>query len=277
MIDQTRSMFYNGTLIESRRGMATEVTPTGASAPRAGGADDELEPPWWRPSRRRERAKEPLTRDAIVEAAIRVLDAEGLDAVTVRRLGQELGTGSATLYWHIANKGELFELVYDRIMGEIELPEPDPARWQDQLREFAREAFRVLRSHRDAVRLSLGRVPVGPSMLRIIEWSLGLLRGAGVPDQIAAYFGDLFGRYLDASVLEEALAALPGDPSASEDSRMMMLRDYFGGLPPERFPNIVALTGELFTGGSDERFELGLDILLRGLEGYVESGQTSGT
>jgi AcrR family transcriptional regulator len=257
--------------------MGTEVTPTGDTVPSAARAGEGLEPPWWRPARRRERAKEPLTRDAIVEAAIRVLDAEGLDAVTVRRLGEELGTGSATLYWHIANKDELFELVYDRIMGEIELPDPDPARWQQQLREFAREAFRVLRSHRDAVRLSLGRVPVGPSMLRIIEWSLGLLRGAGVPDQIAAYFGDLFGRYLDASVLEEAMAALPGDPSASEDSRMMMLRDYFGGLPPDRFPNIVALTGELFTGGSDERFELGLDILLRGLEGYVEFGQTSGT
>jgi AcrR family transcriptional regulator len=257
--------------------MATDVTgaATGGSAgavPPAG-----LEPPWWRPPRRRERAKEPLTRDAIVTAAIRVLDAEGLDAVTVRRLGEELGTGSATLYWHLANKDELFELVYDRIMGEIELPEPDPQRWQEQLREFAREAFRVLRSHRDAVRLSLGRVPVGPSMLRIIEWSLGLLRGAGVPDQIAAYFGDLFGRYLDASVLEETMAALPGDPAASEDSRMAMLRDYFGGLPPDRFPNIVALTGALFTGDADERFELGLDILLRGLAGYIEAAQTSGS
>jgi AcrR family transcriptional regulator len=250
--------------------MATDVTAGATPAVPPGSGDGELEPPWWRTSRRRERAREPLSREAIVDAAVRVLDAEGLDAVTIRRLAEELGTGSATLYWHITGKDELFELVYDRIMGEIPLPEPDPERWQEQLKVFARDAFRVLRSHNDAVRLSLGRIPVGPSMLRIIEWSLALLRGAGIPDEIAAYFGDLFGRYLDASVLEESLASLPGDPETSPEERFRMLRDYFGGLPPDRFPNIVALTGALFTGGSDERFELGLDILLRGLEAYVE-------
>jgi AcrR family transcriptional regulator len=239
--------------------MATDVTP------RAG------EPPWWRTSKHRDRAREPLSRAAIVEAALRILDADGLDAVTIRRLGEELGTGSATLYWHIANKDELFELLYDRIMGELELPEPDPARWQEQLKELGRQAFRVMRSHNDAVRLSLGRVPVGPNMLRVIEWTLALMRAGGVPDRVAAYFGDLFGRYLDASVLEETMAALPGRADEPIETRLDMLRDYFGALPPDQFPNVVALTGLLFSGGTDERFELGLDILMRGLEAYVEA------
>jgi AcrR family transcriptional regulator len=238
--------------------MATDVTP------RAG------EPPWWRTPKRRDRARAPLSREAIVVAAVRILDREGLDAVTIRRLGEELGSGSATLYWHITGKDELFELVYDRIMGEVELPEPDPSRWQEQLKELGREAFRVMRAHNDAVRLSIGRVPVGPNMLRIIEWSLGLMRAGGVPDHVAAYFGDLFGRYLDASVLEETMSALPGDPASSVEARIGMLHDYFAGLPADQFPNIIAMSGAMVRGDADERFELGLEILMRGLEAYVE-------
>jgi AcrR family transcriptional regulator len=244
--------------------MATDVTPAGEPS--------EVEPPWWRTPKRRARPREPLSREAIVEAAIRILDAEGVDGLTIRRLGEELGTGSATLYWHIAGKDELVELVYDRIMGEIELPEPDPSRWQEQGKELARAAFRVMRSHNDAVRLSLGRIPVGPNMLRIMEWSLALLRGAGVPDELAAYFGDLLGRYLDASVLEETMSHVPGDPGASEAERFEALRGYFAGLPVDRFPNLSASarTGAIFTGSADERFELGLDILIRGLAAYID-------
>ena len=103
--------------------------------------------------------------DAIVDAALEILDADGVDALTIRRLGQELGTGAASLYWHVASKDELCERVYDRIMGEIELPEPDPAHWEDQLKDLARQAYRVMLSHNDAVRLSIGRPPAGANTL----------------------------------------------------------------------------------------------------------------
>src|SRR5262249_22766213 len=148
----TRSTFYTGTVIESRgeTAMATDVTP------------DTLEPPWWRPPKGKARRRAPLSRDAIVDAALAILDAEGVDALTIRRLAQELEPGTASLYWHIAGKDELGELVYDRIMGEIELPDPDPTRWEDQLKGLARQAYRVMLSHNDAVRLSIGRAPAGP-------------------------------------------------------------------------------------------------------------------
>src|SRR5262245_26572465 len=125
-------------------------------------APERLEPPWWRASKGRRRQRPPLSREAIVDAALAILDADGVDALTIRRLGQELGTGAASLYWHIAGKEELGELVYDRIMGEIELPDPDPSIWQDQLKDLARQAYRVMLSHNDAVRLSIGRPPAGP-------------------------------------------------------------------------------------------------------------------
>lgn len=218
------------------------------------------EPPWWRPPRPGRR-RQPLSRQTIVEAAVRILDAEGADALTVRRLGEELNTGSATLYWHIGSKDELGELVYDHVMGEVVLPEPDPARWQEQLLDFGRQVYGVMLAHNDLVRFSLGRVPAGPNMLRVIEWSLDLLRQAGVPDQAAAYAGDIFGRFLDASVLE---AAFRGGPPPEQ------VGQHFASLPPDRFPNLTALLPLLFAGSDEDRFEFGLRLLVRGLEALIE-------
>jgi AcrR family transcriptional regulator len=211
-----------------------------------------------------------------VEAALAIIDAEGVDALTIRHLGEKLGTGSATLYWHIGGKEELFDLVYDRIMGELTPPEPDPSRWQEQLKEFAREAFRVMRSHNDAARLSLGRVGVGPNMLRLMESLVGLLRGAGIPDHLAGYFGDLMGRYLDASVLEEVNVSPGGGIDATQGGASAeMLRDYFSQLPADQFPNLVALAATMTEPNGDERFELGLDILINGLAACAaRSGRT---
>jgi AcrR family transcriptional regulator len=237
--------------------MATDVTPS-------------LEPPWWRSPKRGARAREPLSRDAIVSAAVRILDAEGADGLTVRRIAQELGTGPATLYWHISGKAELGELVYDRIMGEVELPPRDGAPWPEQLKGLAREAFRVMRAHPDLARLSLGRVPVGPNMLRIMEWQLGVLRDAGIPDRVAAFVGDLLGRYLDASVLEETMhTEAPSDDDAGP-AGFERIHDYFAHLPAAAFPNTTALADEMFAIGAGERFELGLDILVRGLAALTE-------
>ncbi|MBV9412603.1 MAG: TetR/AcrR family transcriptional regulator C-terminal domain-containing protein [Acidimicrobiia bacterium] len=223
-----------------------------------------VEPPWWRPAKAGTRTKQPLSRDAIVDAAIKVLDAEGVDALTIRRLADELGTGPATLYWHIKGKDELGELVYDRIMGDLELPEPDPSRWQEQLKDLARQVYRILRSHNDAARLSLGRIPVGPNMLAVMDWSMGLLLAAGIDKPVAAYIGDLIGRYLDASALDVSVA-----DDEHRDEMFGMLQGYFAGLPAERFPHLTGLSGEMFEMDDQERFELGLEILMRGVETYA--------
>src|SRR5262245_55117448 len=239
--------------------MATDVTSDG------------LEPPWWRPPKGQTRRQAPLSREAIVDAALAILDTDGVDALTIRRLGQELGTGAASLYWHIAGKDELGELVYDRIMGEIQLPTPDPSRWEDQLKDLARQAYRAMLSHNDAVRLSIGRPPAGPNTLRIVEWMLTLMRSAGIPDQPAAYFGNTLGRFLDASVLEAASPASANDESDHDGADMM--RDYWANLPADKFPNITALADTTFGGdvNADDLFEFGLDLLIRGLAAYKES------
>jgi AcrR family transcriptional regulator len=243
--------------LESRENPETEPTRT---------ASESVQPPWWRSPKTTGRRRQPLSREAIIDAAVRILDREGVDALTVRRLGEELGTGSATLYWHVANKNELVELVYDHVVGDVVLPEPDTAQWQAQLEDVAWQLYRIMLRHNDLARLSIGRIPVGPKMLRVIEWSLELLRGAGVPDRAAAHFGDIFGRYLDASVLE--VTAQGGPP-------IDQITAYFTALPADQFPNIAALTETMFTADMDERFQFGLDLLMRGLETQIVRKKSS--
>ena len=227
------------------------------------------EPPW-NPPRQRRPAKAPLTREAILDAALRVVDREGAAALSMRRVAEELGTGPASLYWHVANKDALVNLMIDRVASEVRLPEPDPARWQEQLREWLLEVRGIFQRHPGIAVLTLGRIPVGPNLVRWSEWTLALLRGAGIPDRIAAFAGDLLGLYLGATGYEATLAppSASGEPVSPEES-LAMVRGYFASLPPDQFPNILATLDELFGGGPEERFQLGLDVILRGLASYA--------
>jgi hypothetical protein len=120
--------------------------------------------------------------------------------------------------------------------------------------------------------LTLGRIPTGINVVRWAEWTLVLLRGAGIPDRVAAYAGDLLGLYLGATGYE---ATLPPMTSASGEALSLeetaaMMRGYFASLPADQFPNVVATVDELFSGGPEERFELGLDVILRGMASYAQ-------
>jgi AcrR family transcriptional regulator len=233
----------------------------------------EIPEPPWSASRPKTTARTPLSRDAIVDAAVRVLDREGVDRLSMRRVAAELGTGAGALYWHVANKEELLLLVVDRVTSSIELPEPDPARWQEQLRQVALEMLRVCRAHRDIGRITLGRVPIGPNLVRFAEWQLSLLRGAGLPDRVAALVGDLMGLYVGAFAYEESLGfTSPDGQDRPPHEIVAMIRDYFASLPAERFPHTTELAGQLTAGGPDERFAFGLDVILRGLASYLPDG-----
>jgi AcrR family transcriptional regulator len=228
------------------------------------------EPPWKAGPRQRP-ARPPLSREAIVDAAFRVLDREGAGGLSMRRVAEELGTGPASLYWHVASKDALIDLMVDQVAGQVALPEPDPDHWQEQLRGWVLEVRRVFDRHPGLAGLTLGRIPVGPNVVRWAEWTLALLRGAGIPDRIAAYAGDLFGLYMGATAYEATLPPMtsPTGEPLSADETVAMVRGYFASLPADQFPNVLATLDELFSGGPEERFELGLDVILRGLASYA--------
>ncbi len=227
------------------------------------------EPPWWEVPKRGE-PRATLSREAIVDAAMDVLDNNGLDGLSMRRVAETLGTGPASLYWHVADKEQLIHLILDRVMGEIELPDPDQSRWEEQIREFAQEARATFRKHRDVGLASLGRVPMGPNLIRIAEWLLGLLRAAGIPNRPATWFVDLIALVGAAQSVEDDMA------STGEDPVINAMGDYLAALPPDRFPNLAAVASDMVVGSPDERFEFGLDLLLRGLKSFTPSSAAAG-
>jgi AcrR family transcriptional regulator len=206
-----------------------------------------------------------------------VVDREGLDATSMRRVAEELGAAPSALYWHVRNKDELLQLVLDRVVGEIELPPRDPENWQEQLKALAREMRRVLASHRDIARVTIGSIPAGPNALLIAEWMNALLREAGLPDRTVALFGDLAGLYVGAYAYEESLGlASPTGEELPPEQVLAMLQEYWASLPKERFPHTLALLDRLFEGDRDERFEFGLDVLVRGLASLAAEPEASG-
>jgi AcrR family transcriptional regulator len=230
----------------------------------------EIPPPPWRRPKKATRQRRPLSQELIVDTAMRVLDAEGLDALSMRRIALDLRTGPASLYAHVANKDELLELMIDRIIGEMEMPAPDPAQWQEQIVESAMAAHRVWAKHPGIARAALANIPVGPNSLRYSEALLAILRAGGVPDQQAGWFLDRVSLYVLADAFEESLHRERGRRT-EEDARgyFEQIRAYFESLPPDRFPVITSMVGALIEGDGDERLRFGLELMVRGLASYV--------
>jgi AcrR family transcriptional regulator len=237
-------------------------------------------PPWERlPNRAAKRRRDPISRDAIVAAAIRLLDAEGLDALSMRRIADELGTGAASLYWHVGSKDGLLDLVFDQVIGELEVPDPVPGQWREQLKDVARAQRAISLRHPYVVRISIGRIPMGPNALRYSERVLAILRAGGLPPRLAVQGSHLListvnGFTLDETGVGDATGA--GEASASDTSAdgargdgikaaAEMARTYLASLPPQRFPHLVELADEFSYSDPGERFELLIDIFTDGL------------
>ena len=232
-------------------------------------------PPWQRvPERPRGRRRDPLTRETIVAAALKVLDAEGLDRFSMRRVAEELDTGAASLYWHVGSKDGLLDLVMEEVIGDMEVPDPDPERWQEQLREVAREMRETHLRHRDIVRVSIGRIPMGLNALRLNERVLAILRAGGVPDELAVQSFLLMLSVVNGFTMDETgYVEEPPETAPPMDEAAEMVRGYLGSLPPDQFPNVIEVADHFAITDQDARFELLLDLFVDGLAARAESSQ----
>jgi len=191
------------------------------------------EPPWQSAPRRPGAPKPQLSREVVVAAALQVLDAEGSYALTMRRVADQIGVSASSLYGYVANKEELVQLMLERIFEEVDVP-PTGGNWQETVKEFARAMLAAYRRHRGVAALTLGHVAVTPGLLATGERILAEVRSAGMPDQVAAFVRDLGGLYVGAIASELDVAPL-------------------------------ARPGQEFL----DRFERGLDVLVRGLATYL--------
>ncbi|MET7303249.1 TetR/AcrR family transcriptional regulator [Embleya sp. NPDC005575] len=135
---------------------------------------------WTRPRRQREQ----LSREQIVAEAVRLLDEEGLEALSMRRLGTRLNAGATSLYRHVANKDELIELVVDEVYGELDVPDvSDPANWRSAAGRCAYSLRAMVLRHPWVASLlgQVGLAYLGPNVLRLSERMLAMLDTAGFP------------------------------------------------------------------------------------------------
>jgi AcrR family transcriptional regulator len=236
----------------------------------------QIEPPPWQrlPDRKNRRRRDPISRDAIVTTAIKLLDQEGLAALSMRRLAEELGTGAASLYWHVGSKDGLLDLVFDELIGEAQVPEPDPGHWQEQLKDVARAQRAASLRHPYLVRISIGRIPMGPNALRYSERVLAILRAGGLSPRLAVQgylllISVVNGFTLDETGVadgapDEGASGRPMDPDSHQEAADMA-RDYIAALPADQFPTMVTLAGEFAFADRDERFEMLIGIFIDGL------------
>jgi AcrR family transcriptional regulator len=223
--------------------------------------------------RGRNRVAPSLSRAEIVDAAIAVADAEGPDAVSMRRIAQVLRSGTMSLYWHVTNKEHLLDLMLDALAAEVRVPDPT-GDWRADLQRVARENRAMLLRHRWMMDFVGGRPPLGPNTILNLDRSLAMLDELGVDTTLALNILETVATYVLGATLREM-------------REMRVQRDYEqSGISPEewlplrnawrdrldadgRFSHVVRFLDQDIDPDAeetrDERFEFGLDCVLDGI------------
>ena len=235
-------------------------------------------------SQRPGRSRERTTAEEIVATAVRIIDRDGLDALTIRRLASELGVAAMTVYSYVRSKDELLDLVVDGVAGGVALP-PGDGDWRRRAEALAHSLRTALLAHPEGARLISERPIQSPNAFRIFDAGLGIFRDAGFPDEQAAEAYFAFGNYVMGCVAQDTAGIRVAPRSAgSEAPTGGGAAAYIQQLPEDQFPNIKALAHIIYgpsgraaepdagsgPDASSRRFDFGLDSLLDGLAARLD-------
>ncbi len=205
-------------------------------------------------------ARIPLSRARILDAALALADESGVEALTMRRLGEELGFEAMSLYRHVANKDDLLDGMLDLVLAEWELPD-DPGDWTEAIRRSASSVHDALRRHRWSAQLLMTGSHIRPMRLRYMDSLLGRLGDAGFDPETTYHVYHLLDGYIFGFTLWEiAYSTIPVD--AEVVSRLMRT------IPWEEYPHLTAHRDQHTEDGPHREvsaFEVGLDLILDGL------------
>jgi AcrR family transcriptional regulator len=204
-----------------------------------------------------------LTTDRVLQAAVDLADRDGLGALTMRRLGAELGVEAMSLYKHVANKEAILDGVVDLIVGQIEIPRAE-AGWKQAMRRRAVSAREVLAGHSWAIGLMESRASPGPATMRYLDAILGNLRSAGFSLDDAVHTLWLLDSYVYGHVIQEAGLSPAGSPPPRTESTASVLV----GAALAEYPNLAELAERASRSdySVDREFGYGLDLILDALE-----------
>ena len=205
----------------------------------------------------RKEGVEPLARERIVEAAVRIIDDSGLEALSMRRLGEALGVNPMAAYYHVPNKAALYDLVVEALMGGVDLSAIDAADpLADQLKAAARAYRAALLAHPRAIPILAMRSLRTAAALRPVEPLLGVLYAAGLTPTESVAAVDSIAQYI--------LGGTLGYYHHTVDTEIAEERE-FDQLDPAELPNLSRMIAEGRYAGFDAEFEFGLDAIVRGL------------
>ena len=218
-----------------------------------------------------------LSRAEIVDAAIAVADADGADAVSMRRIAQVLQSGTMSLYWHVANKEQLLDLMLDALVAEARVPEPSGDLRAD-LQAMAREYRAMLLRHRWVMEFVGGRPPLGPNTMLNLDRSLAMLDGLGLDISLAFHILETVSTYVLGATLREVRemrTQRDQEQSGISQEEWEPVRDAWRDRldADGRFTHVVRFLDANFDPDAeetrDERFEFGLDCALDGIEAKI--------
>ena len=196
--------------------------------------------------------RRPLSRERVLRAALELVDTEGVEALTMRRLGRELGIEAMSLYGYVRSKQDLIEGVVEQVFRQMPLVVHGPGDWQDRIRRHAALYRQVLLDHPNAVRLVAGRPLVTEGTAAFVESALAELRSLGLDlDTADRVLGVIAGFTLGLVAEQVGNVGRASPDQAPVDA--------------SRFPLVAAL-GEMKAVDYDREFELGLDFIVAGLE-----------
>ena len=205
----------------------------------------------------------PLNRERVLTAAVSLADAGGLEALTMRGLGQELRVEAMSLYRHVANKDDLLDGMVDIVFGEIEVPQAG-ADWRTAMRQRGISVRAALTRHPWATPLMQSRSRPGAATLRHHDAVIGTLRAAGFPIALVAHAFSALDSYIYGFAMQQRSLPFETGEETAELATAIMAQ-----FPAGLYPHFVELTVEhVLQPGYDygEEFAYGLDLILDGLE-----------
>jgi TetR/AcrR family tetracycline transcriptional repressor len=209
--------------------------------------------------------RDELSRDAIVDRAVAIADAEGLDAVSIRRLGQEFGVTPMALYWHVQNKDELLEAMGDRIFAGLDVPRDPSSPWEQRLRELMDGLLAGLRRHPALLPLAFPRVVASPDGLELTEIALQILRDGGFSAREAANIAAHALRTAIGLIADEP-GTESGRPDPEHEQTLARKRAVVAGLPAELYPRLLESAEDLFDCEDQDAYdELGVELFVAGV------------
>jgi AcrR family transcriptional regulator len=213
-------------------------------------------------------SRTPLSRERVLDAAIAMADAGGIESLTMRRLAKELGVEAMSLYNHVANKGDVVNAIVDRVVGEIELPAGADDDWETAIRTCATSAHEAFLRHPWACGPAMSpasNIAAPAARLRYVEWLLGRLRRGGFSADLTFHAYHALDSHILGFTMWQLGHSLP-DAAVAKD----LMDAFFREFSADEFPYLMEHAAQHRDGtgheGGPSEFEFGLTLILDGLK-----------